>query len=401
MVRKEATAMAFDDFMKEALAKIEAGGLMRRIKPLGQHDGIAVMDGKELVNLASNDYLGLGQDSALRDEFMQHLKKSHEYFSSSGSPLLTGAHESWRQAVKAIEDLFPGCSALPFNSGYDANSGVIRALAAIPGTLVIADKLSHASIIDGMTAGGSSRIMRFAHNDAESLERIIERHGAQYDRILVATESVFSMDGDVAPLKEIAQIKKSNPKISVYVDEAHGFTVFGPEGRGMLWEMGLGGMADFVLCTCGKGLGSEGAFLLCSETARRYFINTARPLIFSTAIAPVSLAHTAFMISKARAADDRRARLARISSDVHATLRECGLEDLSSTQIVPYILGENEKAVEAAGIFRENGFLAMPVRHPAVPKGTARLRLSLSASLKDSDVERLCSLIRSLSGRAA
>ncbi|MGN0908717.1 MAG: aminotransferase class I/II-fold pyridoxal phosphate-dependent enzyme [Succinivibrio sp.] len=374
---------------------------MRRIAPMVQRDGKAIIDGRELVNLASNDYLGLGQDSALRDEFMQELECRPELFSSSGSPLLTGAHESWLEAVKAMEDLCPGRCALPFNSGYDANCGVIRALAAIPGTLVLADKLSHASIIDGMTAGGSSRIMRFAHNDAESLRRLVDGYGRDYDRILVATESVFSMDGDVAPLKDMAEIKKSNPKISLYVDEAHGFTVFGPEGRGKLCEMGLGGMADFVLCTCGKGLGSEGAFLLCSEAARSYFINTARPLIFSTAISPVSLAHTAFMLKKARAADDRRQRLMKIAGEVHAALKECGLADPSTTQIVPYILGENEKAVEAAGIFRENGFLAMPVRHPSVPKGTARLRLSLSASLKDGDVERLCGLIRRLSGRAA
>lgn len=392
--------MSFDGFMEDALLKLKERGLMRRVAPLSQQGGRASMDGQDLANLASNDYLGLGQDGALRDEFMQILLKTPEYFSSSGSPLLTGAHESWREAVKAMEDLYPGYCALPFNSGYDANSGVIRALASIPGTLVVADKLSHASIIDGMTAGGKFKIMRFAHNDAQSLERIIEGHGDDYDQILVVTESVFSMDGDVAPLKEIAEIKKSNPKVSVYVDEAHAFTVFGPEGRGMLWELGLGGMADFVLCTCGKGLGSEGAFLLCSKAACDYFINTARPLIFSTAISPASLAHTAFMLGKARAADGRRARLARISSEAHAALRECGLPDLSSTQIVPYIVGENEKAIEATEIFRENGFLAMPVRHPTVPKGTARLRLSLSASLTDDDVERLCSLIGRISGRA-
>ena len=388
--------MPFDDYMEQALDKISAKGLLRQIRPMEQSEGLVTRDGRRLVNLASNDYLGLGQDNALRDEFIEELSKNPCYFSSSGSALLTGAHESYKKFTDTIEKLYPGRQALLFNSGFAANSGVIRSLCEIPGTLVLADKLSHASIIDGLTAQGKSKFMRFAHNDAESLSKLIADYGEGYERILVVTESVFSMDGDVAPLKEIARIKKSNPKVSVYVDEAHGFCVYGPKGRGMLWQEGVDECADFVLCTCGKALGSEGAFVLCSKTARDYFINTVRPLIFSTAIAPVCLEHSAFMLKKSIAADDRRKRLSLISSEVRDTLKECGIACPSTTQIVPFILGENEKAVEAAEIFRENGFLAMPVRYPAVAKGSARLRLSLSSAIDDCAFEDLLKLIRKL-----
>lgn len=388
--------MIFDAAMQSELDDRARNDVFRRIVPKEQAMPFIMVDGRKLVNLSSNDYLGLGQDADLRDEFIASLQHEPCFFSSSGSSLLTGAHPQYLKAQRAVEELFPGKSCLFFNSGFAANSGCIAALGAIKGTLVLADRLAHASIIDGMTSGGKIRAMRFPHNDMQALEQRISSVEDEYAQILVVTEAVFSMDGDMAPLKELAAIKKRHPKVALYVDEAHSFAVFGDEGRGLCHERGVIEDVDFILCTLGKGLGSEGAFVLTSKTARDYLVNCVRPLIFSTAIAPVAYAHTAFMLRKMREAGSRRERLARIASHIREAVTESGVPNLSSSQIIPYLTHTNEKAVAASAAFRERGLYAMPIRHPTVPLNQARLRISLSAALSDEQVETLREAILAL-----
>lgn len=388
--------MIFDAAMQTELDGRKANDVFRRIVPKEQEMPFITVDGRKLVNLSSNDYLGLGQDVALRDEFIASLHQDPCFFSSSGSPLLTGAHPQYLRAQNAVEKLFPGKSCLFFNSGFAANSGCIAALGAIKSTLVLADRLAHASIIDGMTAGGKIKSQRFPHNDMEALERKISSIEEEYAQILVVTEAVFSMDGDMAPLKELAAIKKRHPKVALYVDEAHSFAVFGQEGRGLCHECGVTDDIDFILCTLGKGLGSEGAFVLTSKLARDYLINCVRPLIFSTAIAPVAYAHTAFMLGEMRKAQERRDRLVQISSYIREAVVASGVPNLSSSQIIPYLTYTNEKAMAASAAFRGRGLYAMPIRHPTVPLNQARLRISLSAALSDAQVEVLHDAILAL-----
>ena len=389
--------MIFDEVMSAELEKRKELDLFRRIVPKSQKGVMIEHEGRWYTDLSSNDYLGLGQDSRIRDEFINYLSQHPQSFSSSGSPLLTGAHDSYLLAKTQAESLFPTKKVLFFNSGFAANSGCIAALGGIKGTVILADKLSHASIINGMTAERQIKAFRFPHNDTEALKKLVEKCEQEYSRILVVTEAVFSMDGDTAPLKELVAIKHSHPKIALYIDEAHSFGVFDKKGRGLCAELNLLDEVDFILCTCGKALGSEGAFMLSSAIARDYFINTVRSLIFSTAISPVAFAHIAFMLKKLPECNQRRVRLKEMVAKVRAAAADFGNPMYSQSQVIPYLTYSNEQAVQACNFFKERGLFAMPIRHPTVPKGQARLRLSLSAALSDAQVEMICEALRDYS----
>lgn len=388
--------------MQELLDNNRRLGQLRTVKPKSQCGTKIIVDSHEYVNLSSNDYLGLASDLNLAFEFLSdvlHKDNNNKLnadirMSSSGSPLLTGAHLSYVDAENAMEELF-NKKALFFNSGFSANSGVISALAT-ENNLIIADKLAHASIIDGMmTAKG--KCLRYAHNDYEHLEKILNAHADKYDSVIIVTEAVFSMDGDSCDLKKLVELKHKFHNVYLYVDEAHSFCLYSDNGAGLCHLNQVTDEIDFILTTFGKGLGSQGACILCNETARDYLINTSRSLIFSTALSPLAFAHANFMVKYMQMRNDLRERLHSISSYIHNTLNESGYENVSQSQIIPVLTYENEKAVKACEFFKEHGFYAMPIRHPTVPKGKARLRLSLTASLSDDQVEQLKDTIKAFS----
>ena len=388
--------------MQELLDNNRRLGQLRTVKPKSQCGTKIIVDSHEYVNLSSNDYLGLASDLNLAFEFLSdvlHKDNNNKLnadirMSSSGSPLLTGAHLSYVDAENAMEELF-NKKALFFNSGFSANSGVISALAT-ENNLIIADKLAHASIIDGMmTAKG--KCLRYAHNDYEHLEKLLNAHADKYDSVIIVTEAVFSMDGDSCDLKKLVELKHKFHNVYLYVDEAHSFCLYSDNGAGLCHLNQVTNEIDFILTTFGKGLGSQGACILCNETARDYLINTSRSLIFSTALSPLAFAHANFMVKYMQMRNDLRERLHSISSYIHNTLNESGYENVSQSQIIPVLTYENEKAVKACEFFKEHGFYAMPIRHPTVPKGKARLRLSLTASLSDDQVEQLKDTIKAFS----
>lgn len=388
--------------MQELLDNNRRLGQLRTVKPKSQCGTKIIVDSHEYVNLSSNDYLGLASDLNLAFEFLSdvlHKDNNNKLnadirMSSSGSPLLTGAHLSYVDAENAMEELF-NKKALFFNSGFSANSGVISALAT-ENNLIISDKLAHASIIDGMmTAKG--KCLRYAHNDYEHLEKLLNAHADKYDSVIIVTEAVFSMDGDSCDLKKLVELKHKFHNVYLYVDEAHSFCLYSDNGAGLCHLNQVTDEIDFILTTFGKGLGSQGACILCNETARDYLINTSRSLIFSTALSPLAFAHANFMVKYMQMRNDLRERLHSISSYIHNTLNESGYENVSQSQIIPVLTYENEKAVKACEFFKEHGFYAMPIRHPTVPKGKARLRLSLTASLSDDQVEQLKDTIKAFS----
>ena len=388
--------------MQELLDNNRRLGQLRTVKPKSQCGTKIIVDSHEYVNLSSNDYLGLASDLNLAFEFLSdvlHKDNNNKLnadirMSSSGSPLLTGAHLSYGDAENAMEELF-NKKALFFNSGFSANSGVISALAT-ENNLIIADKLAHASIIDGMmTAKG--KCLRYAHNDYEHLEKLLNAHADKYDSVIIVTEAVFSMDGDSCDLKKLVELKHKFHNVYLYVDEAHSFCLYSDNGAGLCHLNQVTDEIDFILTTFGKGLGSQGACILCNETACDYLINTSRSLIFSTALSPLAFAHANFMVKYMQMRNDLRERLHSISSYIHNTLNESGYENVSQSQIIPVLTYENEKAVKACEFFKEHGFYAMPIRHPTVPKGKARLRLSLTASLSDDQVEQLKDTIKAFS----
>ena len=388
--------------MQELLDNNRKLGQLRTVKPKSQCGTKIIVDSHEYVNLSSNDYLGLASDLNLAFEFLSdvlHKDNNNKLnadirMSSSGSPLLTGAHLSYVDAENAMEELF-NKKALFFNSGFSANSGVISALAT-ENNLIISDKLAHASIIDGMmTAKG--KCLRYAHNDYEHLEKLLNAHADKYDSVIIVTEAVFSMDGDSCDLKKLVELKHKFHNVYLYVDEAHSFCLYSDNGAGLCHLNQVTDEIDFILTTFGKGLGSQGACILCNETACDYLINTSRSLIFSTALSPLAFAHANFMVKYMQMRNDLRERLHSIGSYIHNTLNESGYENVSQSQIIPVLTYENEKAVKACEFFKEHGFYAMPIRHPTVPKGKARLRLSLTASLSDDQVEQLKDTIKAFS----
>ncbi|MCR5535818.1 MAG: 8-amino-7-oxononanoate synthase [Succinivibrio sp.] len=376
---------------QEELSELEAGHKLRSIKAKAQQDSQIEIGGQTLLNLSANDYLGLGHDQLMVSRFLAELPSDSRYFSSSGSLLLTGAFPSFERATQSIERAY-GRSALLFNSGFAANSSVLAALGDKE-TLILADKLAHASILQGL-ALSKAKSLRFAHNSLEHLETLLRKYASAYDNVLLVTEAVFSMDGDLAPLRQLAALKRQYPNLYLYVDEAHSFGVFGPQGLGLCVQEGVLKDADFVLCTLGKACGSCGAFLLTNELTRSYLINKAQALIFSTALPPIQYEQIRFMFEVLRGADERRQTLHSLSGQARQLLSEQGFLSESQSQILPLLTYSEDEALRAAAFFVEQGFLTLPIRHPTVPAGKARLRLSLSASLPEDFMERFARSVK-------
>ena len=246
-----------------------------------------------MLNLSSNDYLGLASRQDLQEEFQASTQDRFYPYSSSSSRLLTGNFSVYTKLEKQIARSFDREAALIFNSGYHANTGILPALTDKQ-TLLLADKLVHASIIDGILLSGSP-FLRYRHNDYDQLERLVQKNACQYETIIILTESIFSMDGDVADLNRLIAIKRQYPNILLYVDEAHAIGARGKTGLGIAEEQSCIQEIDLLVGTFGKALASMGAYLVCSRTIREYLVNTMRPLIFSTALPPFQIAWTSFI----------------------------------------------------------------------------------------------------------
>lgn len=343
-------------------------------------------------DFSSNDYLGLANDRALREKFLNNYTWENG-FSTSASRLLAGRQSPFTSVESLLKRLY-GRPALIFNSGYHANTGAISALGKLPSTLIVADRLVHASIIDGIVLS-RTKFIRFRHNDVANLRDILNGNASGYRNILVVTESVFSMDGDIAPLSEIVALKKDFPNMMLYVDEAHAFGVFGEKGLGILEREGLIHATDFIAGTLGKAAASTGAFVIASPEAREFLYNSARSLIFSTALPPVNMEWTHFILSRLAEMSTRREHLFGISRILRSAIEEItGEENPSSSQIIPLMIRDSARAVEISNRLEHLGFRALPVRKPTVPEGTERIRFSLGANHTEENVRQLISAIR-------
>ena len=285
---------------------------------------------------------------------------------------------------------------LVFNSGYHANIGILPALTALPiKTLVLADKLVHASIIDGLRLSQNKTVgyRRYRHNDYAHLARLIEQADDDSRRIIIVTESVFSMDGDRADLQQLVQIKAQDTRIELYVDEAHAIGVLGETGLGLAEETQTLGQIDYLVGTFGKAFASVGAYIMCDETIKRWLVNHMRSLIFSTALPPINHAWTRFVLAKMPSLTPARTHLALLSTELsEAIARKHSTNAVSSaytSPIVPYILGDNARTLAKAQQLQTAGFYALPIRPPTVPANSARIRLVMNAKLTYDDCERL------------
>ncbi len=372
---------------------IKESGNYRILREI-EHNGFLIhTEGKEMLNLSSNDYLGLSSNPRLLDEFRAETDVMALSYSAVSSRLLSGNHQYYKMLEDDLADIYDKEAALVFNSGYHANIGILPALAG-KRDLIIADKLVHASIIDGLRLS-DAQMLRYRHLDYEHLRNLLLHHREEYENVFIVTESIFSMDGDIADLQQLCEIKKEFDTF-LYVDEAHAIGVRGTNGLGCCEEQACTDEIDFIVGTFGKAFASMGAFVVCEKIFREYLINTQRSLIFTTALPPANVAWTRFILNRMPDFYDLRLKLAKISGRLKKILKEKGFETKGDSHIVPMICGSNENSIEMSDLLQENGFFALPVRYPTVPKNEARIRFSLNASIPMEDYECLFEFLECL-----
>ncbi|MEI6756256.1 MAG: 8-amino-7-oxononanoate synthase [Chlorobium sp.] len=384
--------MQFHDRIQSELDDLARRDLYRVVPDITARNGKNItVSGQPLLNLSSNDYLGLGDHREMLAGYYEQLRHSAYAMTSSSSRLLTGNTPLYEQLEEALAKLYGREAALVFNSGYHANIGILPALCTRH-DLVLSDRLNHASIIDGMKIAAAP-YQRFRHADYDHLEELLAAASERYRQIFIVTESVFSMDGDLADLRRLVELKKKYGAFLV-VDEAHGVGVFGERGLGLCEVAGVVQDIDIITGTFGKALASTGAYAVMNTLFREYLVNTMRSFIFTTALPPVVLGWSLLTLDRQFSMTLERQALLQLSSRLRSELQGLGLDVPGASHIVPVITGSNALAVSLAARLREAGFLCLPVRPPTVPEKSARIRISLRSTLQWDDIASLPELAR-------
>lgn len=384
-----------DQIAQETLGQIREGGTYRRMRVL---DGLQaprmVVDGRPVLLFAGSNYL----DLARHPEVVEAAERASREWgcAAGGSRLITGnlsIHEALEEELAAF---FDREAALAFNTGYMANLGVIPALVG-PEDVLVSDELNHASIIDGAKLA-RTKVAVFRHGDVESFRETLERVRPDARRILVAVDGVYSMDGDVAPLAEIVK-HAHEADAMVLLDDAHGTGVLGARGRGTAEAAGVLEDVDIVMGTLGKSIGSFGAFVAGSASLRDLLVNTARSFIFSCALAPAQVEAARASLRLIDGEPWRRKRLADNCERLRHRLAEAGISTApSTTHILPVVIGGNPETMAACEQLLERGYYAQGIRHPSVPHGTARLRITPMATHDETEIDGLADAIRDALG---
>jgi len=342
------------------------------------------------ISLCSNDYLGLAEDARLKEAVLESVAAAARV-GGTGSRLLSGHDPVWNELEEEFAVFAETEAALYFSSGYAANQGLLASVLN-KGDLVFSDARNHASLIDGIRLSGARRVI-YPHLDLNRLERALREHENETCRKLVVTESVFSMDGDIADVRALQKVS-DRFGASLVVDEAHATGVHGPRGAGIVAEAGLTSEVFATVHTCGKALASAGALVCGSRALREFLINHARTLTFSTAMPPYMAGQVRAALRLALGMDKERKRLLDLVCFLPTQLQRAGWETPGRhSQIVPVVLGSNEDALSAAASMQEQGFAVRAIRPPTVPVGTARLRLSLTTRVA---IEQVAALLAAL-----
>ncbi|WP_223258416.1 8-amino-7-oxononanoate synthase [Thermogemmatispora tikiterensis] len=374
------------DFMRARLQALREAQLHRRLRPeLGSSEPWLERDGRRLLNLSSNNYLGLATHPALKAAASQ---ASERYGCGSGSSrLIAGSSDLHAELERRLAHFKGSESALLFNSGYVANVGVITALVG-PGDLILSDALNHASIIDGCRLSRATCKV-YPHNDSDTVARLLAeaRSSGQYRTILVVTDSVFSMDGDIAPLGDLIALCRQYGAL-LLVDEAHATGCLGPGGRGLLAAVACDDEGVIAVGTLSKALGSFGAFVAGPALLTDYLVNVARPFIFTTALPPPVIAASLAALTLLEEQPVLVERLQANAAYLRRGLQALGFNTLtSSTHIVPVLVGDAGLALKMAARLQDYGVLAVAIRPPTVPAGMARIRASVMAVHERSDLD--------------
>lgn len=366
---------------------------VRRRVQSGQRARIR-LDGRELINFSSNDYLALAGDPRLA-RAAAHAARVYGC-GAVASPLVSGHLPPLRKLERDLAAWEGAEAALVFNSGYAANLASVSALADKPDA-VFSDGRNHASLIDGCRLSGAA-IHIYRHNDTEHLAELLRTMGERARRRLIVSDSIFSMDGDRAPLAELLELAERFDSF-LLIDEAHATGVLGEHGRGVTDFLPKGSWSWERLIKVGtlsKALGTQGGFVCGSQRLIAWLINSARPYIFSTALSPLIAAAARRAVAIVRSEPERRYRVLALAEQLRRELRDCGAEiGDSCCPIVPLIIGEPQTAMALSRRLKARGFLAPAIRPPSVPEGTARLRLSVTAGHTEADIAALGAALRS------
>jgi len=382
-----------DEIAESRLAELADAGRLRRLRPYRREAGhVVTADGARLVDFSGNDYLGLSRHPLL----IARAREWTERFGAGvgASRLVTGTLDVYVAVERRLAAFKGAEAALVFNAGFQANATVLPAVAELLGeTAIYADRLNHASLHHGSTAAGL-RQQRFRHNDLDHLRTLLARDRSKPGRKLIVTESVFSMDGDRAPLGALIALAEEFGAF-LYVDEAHATGVLGPHGSGLTAEHP--GRVDIVMGTLGKALGGFGAYVAGSRKLIEFLVNRCAGFIYSTALPPSVFGALDAALDLVPGMDAERTRVQDHAARFRQAAQARGFSTgASDTQIVPVLIGDNEATLAAQARLEELGMLAIAIRPPTVPQGEARLRLTFSAAHHESDVARLCEAIASL-----
>lgn len=355
------------------LETLKINSHFRNIKDFTNKDEKYIYFGdKKLINFSSNNYLGFADNEAITQKFLDEIGTKY-CLGSASARLLTGTLPIYKDLENLICDMFQKEGTLLFNSGYHANVGINSSIVA-KGDVIFSDKLNHASIIDGMQLS-QAKFFRYPHNDMFALEKLLKRERNNFKEAIIVSESVFSMDGDIADLIKLVELKEKYNCI-LSVDEAHAFGVFGKKGLGVNEMLGITDKIDLIVGTFGKAIGSMGAFVTGKKVLIDYLINKARSFIFSTALPPINIAFSKWIIeNELTKTYSKRMEMLDIAKKLG-----------SQSQIIPLIIGSNEQTIDTCEILFHNGYFTLPIRPPTVPEGTSRIRISLTTDIKEKEL---------------
>ncbi|OZB19696.1 MAG: 8-amino-7-oxononanoate synthase [Marinobacter sp. 34-60-7] len=371
------------DFAEELSQRKQAGLYRTRRLVSGPQQPVLTADGKPLLSFCSNDYLGLASHPGNQQALIQAL--SDTGLGGAASHLVCGHHQAHHELEERLAAFTRRSAALFFSTGYMANMGVISALAG-RGDTIFSDRLNHASIIDGCQLS-RARVRRYAHGDMAALDAMLADTTGHK---LVATDGVFSMDGDIAPLRELATLCREHDALLV-VDDAHGIGVLGPQGRGSVLEAGLSeDDVPVLIGTLGKALGTSGAFVAGPALLMDYLVQKARTYIYTTAMPPALARATCASVDLVETDEPRRDHLNHLIHRFRDGAQRLGYELMPSrTPIQPILVGDNFTALALSQSLEDQGLLVTAIRPPTVPEGQARLRVTLSATHTDEQLDTL------------
>jgi 8-amino-7-oxononanoate synthase len=369
------------DFAQKFSEDLQSG-----LRALEERDQLRSLTELSGVDLCSNDYLGLAQHPKLRESLIRAVTNATRV-GGTASRLLSGQDVAWHDVEEEFASFVGTEASLYFGSGYAANLGLLTTLAG-PDDVIFSDALNHASLIDGIRLSGARKHI-YAHRDLNMLESLLIQYRDDWGRKLIVTETVFSMDGNLAPIREMVSLAERYDA-GIIVDEAHATAVHGPDGRGVAADFANSQNIVARVHTCGKALASAGAFVCGGRALKEYLVNHARSFIFTTAMPPYMAAQIRAALALARTMNAERATLQRNADRLGAALRAQEWDTAASvTQIIPVVVGQNEAALSAAEFLRREGFAVRAIRPPTVAAGTARLRFSLTAAIGEKDLVRL------------